>query len=1355
MCRKILEKVAVFIILAGFSFGEGEKNLLINGGFEKASKNPKKGCEVEGWYRNGNGTYWATDEVHSGKHSAKIMVTDLSTSSRWQQWKSDLIKVSGKIRVSAWVKTANVVQGEKPWFKAAVKFDIYDENKKSVPKMQHGHQDVCRIDGTTDWKKYTWEGELPPEVKYIRIVCSLSRTTGIVWFDDIEVVSLSSQSIEISKKKESEVEKAEKREWEILQLSPKGEKFKKKVKPEAKKTKIEIEDVVLPPYKNIRKPPFFVEIKNGNFYRGQTPVFLFGVESSGVLYPFLYKLLGIDFVCIQDTYTNSFTFHCHKEKGKWKVWWSSYPYLKTELKLLLTNGIMPYISFLEGCRGCTPTGIPFSRDFPELFAEVGHFLNYSPLNPVGERLRWNSRKSYLKDSLSYPVFAYELFNEVYYRCHDKYNLAIFRKEMEKKYKDINEANKVWGTKFSSFSEVIPPNPGHSVAFLINMPRGFSNMLYLDWMKVEEKIFGKYLEESHRKMKEIAPDSYVTVQSHCNLTLDYRDCGVYPRYKVKGEDIYGDEGGQFLFFQGKKEDLDEINYMLRSLVRYDTVRNASPNKPIISEECCLFGRGREKVGKEEVVNLAGIYKFNSAKTLSEGEKKGWNKPDYDDSDWKEIKVPGLWGTQGFPETTIGWYRKKFIVPAETKKKLKNGRRIYLQGKALTDKAYIYLNGSLIYVTKTWNEEFSLDVTRDILFGKENFLAIKIINKYFQGGFYWGGIRDYLKLVVSIPAGIQAVNPEQMRTWVWSKVIHGYGGTVFSYFSANEGSPKKWPPFSPYTMSRDAVKMIPKVKEEINSVAKIVLPRPRIKGRVALIYPFETFRVHIPKNYREVMKAPLTKNLTNYYGGILFTGVPLDIVVSEDILCGKINQYQALILANYKRVPPGIIEKLKEYLRKGGILIISPDSLSIDDEFNYSLPSYPFGSPEKISANYTEGKYGKGKFYYLKEEFDLSTLRDIFKSIFKENEILPEFKVIDSSSGNPLSFVESHSFGRKGRYVWYFLNWGHSSYASISPVKLSSPLSGKRFLIRNVETGKIIFSPSKRKYWSRREIENGIKISLPCQSPQIFIIEEASLSPTLLRNIDKKRKQILAKIWKKTSPGKYKVLIHAGYYERMSKEKIPTAVELLEKNGFGVYSLLGRIEREGITVYDGENIKKDVLENYQILVFPCPQGNLPDVPKSRYVIEKIKKFVENGGGLLLLANFYHGPHGWLSPRVINYLSSPFGIILTRKVFKDETNNELGEPLWIKFQNISPHPITSGVKTFQSAGCGVLEITDQRVKIIIKSNKTSTPPEQPVLAIREYGKGRVVVMGDGYWLEPEMLKKEDNRQLLLNIFNWLAKK
>ena len=56
----------------------------------------------------------------------------------------------------------------------------------------------------------------------------------------------------------------------------------------------------------------------------------------------------------------------------------------------------------------------------------------------------------------------------------------------------------------------------------------------------------------------------------------------------------------------------------------------------------------------------------------------------------------------------------------------------------------------------------------------------------------------------------------------------------------------------------------------------------------------------------------------------------------------------------------------------------------------------------------------------------------------------------------------------------------------------------------------------------------------------------------------------------------------------------------------------------------------------------------------------------------------------------------------------------------------------------------------KVLIKSEKGL-----PVLLALEYGKGRIVIIGDAKWLQPQPLAEADNARLLLNIFNWLAHK
>ena len=70
-------------------------------------------------------------------------------------------------------------------------------------------------------------------------------------------------------------------------------------------------------------------------------------------------------------------------------------------------------------------------------------------------------------------------------------------------------------------------------------------------------------------------------------------------------------------------------------------------------------------------------------------------------------------------------------------------------------------------------------------------------------------------------------------------------------------------------------------------------------------------------------------------------------------------------------------------------------------------------------------------------------------------------------------------------------------------------------------------------------------------------------------------------------------------------------------------------------------------------------------------------------------------------------------------------------------------------------MLKVNNPNAKVIVKAGKGSSQPGAPVMVALEHGKGRVVIMGNARWMKPDQLCKGDNAQLLLNIFNWLAKK
>jgi beta-galactosidase len=126
----------------------------------------------------------------------------------------------------------------------------------------------------------------------------------------------------------------------------------------------------------------------------------------------------------------------------------------------------------------------------------------------------------------------------------------------------------------------------------------------------------------------------------------------------------------------------------------------------------------------VVLLNGSWKFHYADRFNERPKEGFQKADFDDSGWNDIRVPGNWEVQGFgvpiyvnttyeftspghapywdkpnpplvPEefNPTGTYRKVFTLPDNWQ-----GKEIILVADAARGAAYYYLNG-----------QFALDVT----------------------------------------------------------------------------------------------------------------------------------------------------------------------------------------------------------------------------------------------------------------------------------------------------------------------------------------------------------------------------------------------------------------------------------------------------------------------------------------------------------------------------------------------------------------------------------------------------------------------------------------------------------------------
>ncbi len=149
------------------------KELLTNPGFENV-----QGGHCPGWTPLPWGAPGAPDTAaHGGRSAWKLNGYGGITSAR--------IPYAGQeIRVSGWLRTRDVVRGERPWHKAAFQIISLDRNGKSI-----GHFDVALVDGTHDWTRYERTVRLSGAVAFISVRCHLwgNKTRGEAWLDDLSL----------------------------------------------------------------------------------------------------------------------------------------------------------------------------------------------------------------------------------------------------------------------------------------------------------------------------------------------------------------------------------------------------------------------------------------------------------------------------------------------------------------------------------------------------------------------------------------------------------------------------------------------------------------------------------------------------------------------------------------------------------------------------------------------------------------------------------------------------------------------------------------------------------------------------------------------------------------------------------------------------------------------------------------------------------------------------------------------------------------------------------------------------------------------------------------------------------------
>ena len=167
---------------------------------------------------------------------------------------------------------------------------------------------------------------------------------------------------------------------------------------------------------------------------------------------------------------------------------------------------------------------------------------------------------------------------------------------------------------------------------------------------------------------------------------------------------------------------------------------------------------EKSLSSRFMSIEGNWKFNFVKNAYD-KPEGFYAEGYDDSEWVDFAVPGLFEMNGYGDRIytnvsypwnneypvnppivgerdnyVGSYRQSFTIPADWK-----GQRVYIHVGSATSNLWVWVNGKYVGYSEDSKMEAEFDITDYVKFGEKNLIAMQIMRwcdaSYIEDQDFW--------------------------------------------------------------------------------------------------------------------------------------------------------------------------------------------------------------------------------------------------------------------------------------------------------------------------------------------------------------------------------------------------------------------------------------------------------------------------------------------------------------------------------------------------------------------------------------------------------------------------------------------
>ncbi|NOY79543.1 MAG: hypothetical protein GXP31_00925 [Kiritimatiellaeota bacterium] len=1131
-------------------------------------------------------------------------------------------------------------------------------------------------------------------------------------------------------------------------------------------------------YRKFLNPlPVRIEWRDGIVYRDGRPYFLVGSQIGAGQWNqklmFLPRLMGDNYATIS-VGTNRH-FYTRFRAGKLELAWERIPFVKSMANEAARNRMLVYLDLGGGraknmamvVRRLREHKLAGAQDWlDQCNAYYGHYYPIDVNSVLGQQFYLDAFAACLRYFTGGDVapLGVELRNELAVYAFTPQALEGFRRYLRTKYGDVEKLNRVCGTRFPSLDRAVPAflldrkflaqareDPFHQVWSLwvrtIAEAKKQYPELSNDWIEFTRGDFAAGFERLVAEVRRQYGNPFpLTLQTRLERVVSdgYRTIDI--ERIAPCLDFWGQQISNVLFYHynGRPADPDTVKEAMNRLTLYPDFGRGICSKPIVNTECIVEGsfpaeRNLDHMLERAIVKLHTMWKYR-ADAESAGEKSGWAQPDFDDSEWPAVKVPNL--RRDSPARRFRgrvWYRFSFPMDARYQRLRDfDFKRFVLYVARLVPGGRVYFNGDLVCVRRDREGEFIVDLSDRLNYGGKNTLAVAIDNP--RG---WGGIDGPIALVDADDLRVKrAVDAGQTAALFWQQAVHGFSGVNFWQV--------KQPAINPE---------IVRTRLAIESVAEVLLPRPRIRGKVAVLYPFESFGGIV----RHLDDLPEFSQFMNVYAGLLFHHVPVDVLSCRGILEGRHNQYRLLVLPLARLVRAGVFKRVLEYVEQGGTVLLTPDSLIRDDRFYRPLPLERLIGKEAAAAarrgkagptNLTR-RIGRGRVRYIA---DVSDFHRVYAALgdmlLGEADVAgPANVAFDESEEFP--FVELQVINRPPRFLVYLMNWGgveHRGRLRLRPEFLGR--GARAYRVRDVRRRKTL----GEKQFKTETLEAGIEVTVPPQTPVVLLFEAADRPPLRLKRPAPRRMAVIRRLAQLRKPRAFdparpSVLILKARGEMQGehgKAGCPVLVDLLEGADCRVYErFVSELSSRDLRRFDLVFIQEDY------------QGMWKQIQTMRPEFwDLLRQFLEAGGSLFVAGTVHAG---WNAASfALNGILNPYGISTPKRYPRDRTvwladprRCIRSDPLDVVLTDVRAHPTTRGVHNVQLHCATPILDRDRRLTPLVLSTKSDPNfPSQSVICAGAIGKGRLVVSGEPYFLQPFRIEQGDNLVLAWNLCRWLLR-